>query len=237
MEKIFEPVRGLFLMICVIGCITSIRTCTPGPDRPNDLQDSSLQRNLKSYIDKVFSIDDYFIMPGVSIEKVSNTSEKIDKTADDSCGTQRNSRSIQDYLEEKLDQYTKTHVLSVKMPQTARLFFARKFSIVNVDIYRAERSFRTWPGWVIESDTNSSTILLELMLIRRCEQLSAAIKYLMSIIRPSYSFVLVGCWMKVECWWLISCWIFHLLFTQYIEIFVGISLKSITNFNGLIECL
>ncbi|XP_044754757.1 uncharacterized protein LOC123313800 isoform X1 [Coccinella septempunctata] len=121
MEEIFKPIRGVLLMICVTCCFTSIRTCTSGPQ--HDLQESSLHRDLKGYIDKVFSIDDYYIMPGVSIEKASNDTdtEKVDV----SCETQRKGRSLQDYLEERLDQYTKTHVLSVRMPQTARLFFAQ----------------------------------------------------------------------------------------------------------------
>ncbi|XP_045474144.1 uncharacterized protein LOC123680343 isoform X1 [Harmonia axyridis] len=120
MEDIFKPIRCVFLTICVMCCFTHIRTCTPG----GDLQESTLQRDLKSYIDKVFSIDDYDIMPGVSIEKVSNNTERLDKNEDVSCETKRTRRSLQDYLEERLDQYTKTHVLSVRMPQTARLFFA-----------------------------------------------------------------------------------------------------------------
>ncbi|KAL3268015.1 hypothetical protein HHI36_007148 [Cryptolaemus montrouzieri] len=104
-------------------CITSTNTCTQRGDREQELQESIAQRELKNYVDSVFSIDEYYIMPGVSIEKIDNATERMD--VDVSCETQRSRRSLQEYLEERLDQYTKTHVLSVRMPQTARLFFAQ----------------------------------------------------------------------------------------------------------------
>ncbi|KAK9880012.1 hypothetical protein WA026_008525 [Henosepilachna vigintioctopunctata] len=83
-----------------------------------------MQNELKKYVDKVLSIDEYNIIPGVSIKKRSNVTKSQDKGSETTCNTQRSRRSILDYIGEKLDRYTDTHVLSVNMPQTARLFFA-----------------------------------------------------------------------------------------------------------------
>lgn len=92
-------------------CFKIARTCN------NQVRDESvLDRELKNYVDRVFKTEQFNIIPGVEFEKLNVT------TGTD-CDTGRSQQtSFEDYIQDKFDQYAKTHVLSVNFEQTARFF-------------------------------------------------------------------------------------------------------------------
>jgi hypothetical protein len=83
--------------------------------------ESDLDKELKRYVDRVLSVDEYSIIPGVGIERAANASRTL---VDDDriCDKARSYGSIESYVQRRLEEYTKTHVLAVNIPATARFF-------------------------------------------------------------------------------------------------------------------
>lgn len=84
--------------------------------------ESVLDRELKNYVDRVFSVEEFHIVPGIEIER------SVNRTADDSdrdakgCRQGRSSETVEEYAIDKLNRYAKTHTLSVNLQETARFF-------------------------------------------------------------------------------------------------------------------
>lgn len=103
----------LIKLILISLCYKIARTCN------NQVRDESvLDRELKNYVDRVFKTEHFNIIPGVEFEKLNDTTgNRTD------CDTGRSeTTSFEDYIQDKFDQYAKTHVLSVNFEQTARFF-------------------------------------------------------------------------------------------------------------------
>lgn len=108
---------GLLVIYGLILCGICCRT----PDIEN-VSLSRLDKQLLSYVNKTFSVDKYKIFDGVSIER------KEDGEMKRICeGESRTIASLEDYIKRRFEDYTKTHVVSIKIPETGR-FFKCKFN-------------------------------------------------------------------------------------------------------------
>lgn len=75
------------------------------------------------YLDNAFAVDKYKIIPGVQIEPARRQNESEKSIKDSSCERARRSRGLEDYFYDKFRKYYETHLVSVKLPETARFFF------------------------------------------------------------------------------------------------------------------
>lgn len=96
-----DMLRVLYVLILV----TTLKAC-----------ESEIDKELKKYVDSVLSVDKYSILPGIGIERVANSTQNA------TCVSSRSLGGIEDYIKKRIDDYTKTHVLSVDIPTTARFF-------------------------------------------------------------------------------------------------------------------
>lgn len=110
--------RGLAVAIWVLLCASI--AC--GMDQEVKATESVLDKELKDYVDGVFSVEEFRIAPGIEIERVDNGTvigDDGDGSRND-CRRGRSFQTIPEYVGGKLDQYAQTHVLSVNLRETAR---------------------------------------------------------------------------------------------------------------------
>ncbi|XP_056635179.1 uncharacterized protein LOC130444160 [Diorhabda sublineata] len=83
----------------------------------------ALDKELKNYVDKVFSVRELNIVPGVKIEEINDVPEN-NRTLTTSCDTGRSLESLETYVHRKIEQFSTNHLLSVNLSETARFFSA-----------------------------------------------------------------------------------------------------------------
>ncbi|XP_044271469.1 uncharacterized protein LOC123015662 [Tribolium madens] len=116
MDKIWRYRTGDMLKVLYVLCLV---LSTLRASKLNCGSDE-IDRELKQYVDSVLNIDKYSILPGIGIERVANASKNGEN--EETCVSSRSFGSIQEYVKKKMDEYSKTHVLSVDIPATARFF-------------------------------------------------------------------------------------------------------------------
>lgn len=91
------------------------------PSASNDRFNKNLERELKLYVDETLSKDNYQIVQGVTIEPRTKTNNSV---IEEKCKGEGRSivTSFDDYMWKKFQNYARTHVVSVKIPETARFF-------------------------------------------------------------------------------------------------------------------
>ncbi|XP_017771204.1 PREDICTED: uncharacterized protein LOC108558720 isoform X2 [Nicrophorus vespilloides] len=75
---------------------------------------SGVDKQLAKYVDGIFSADSVDVMPGVGIERVRNGTEE------ENCSEAKSLASVEDYFYNKWNDFSKNHVVSVNIPETAR---------------------------------------------------------------------------------------------------------------------
>ncbi|XP_023309961.1 uncharacterized protein LOC108905934 [Anoplophora glabripennis] len=106
-------------LISILYCASIAKSC--GTEQ--EVRDESvLDRELKNYVDRVFSVGEFRIVPGIEIERAGNQTyirDGSDNNRND-CERGRNYETVQEYAGKKLNHYAQTHVLSVNLQETAR---------------------------------------------------------------------------------------------------------------------
>lgn len=115
----------MILNLLYMSCCTIVRTtCATKPNNnTNDIvatEENLFDKELKSYVDRILSVDEYNIVPGVQIEPLNNTSNNTNCCINNA--NTRNLFSLSEYVQKKFDHYLKTHIVSVNLPKTARFF-------------------------------------------------------------------------------------------------------------------
>ncbi|KAJ8969597.1 hypothetical protein NQ317_015468 [Molorchus minor] len=109
----------LLRLISILCWISVVKLC----NTEQEVRDESvLDRELKNYVDRVLGVDVIHIIPGVEIEKAANNTfnNTIKNTFTDKCIKGRHLETVEEYAGRKLDQYSKSHMLSVNLRETAR---------------------------------------------------------------------------------------------------------------------
>lgn len=89
---------------------------------------STLDQELIEYVDKIFTVDKYKILPGVEVERKEN--DTLKNSTQSRCERGRSlSESVEDHFYRKFQEFTNNHVLSLKVPETARFLIKCKYSI------------------------------------------------------------------------------------------------------------
>lgn len=82
------------------------------------ITDTEIDKELKNYVDEVFSAENVEVMPGLQLTKLDNVSAN-DNKYDNNATT----RSLEDYFHERLDSFAKSRLVSVNVQQTARFLY------------------------------------------------------------------------------------------------------------------
>ncbi|CAH1154276.1 unnamed protein product [Phaedon cochleariae] len=116
MDKQWFQARSHFLKITLLlfSCTIILATSTTEQEVQDD---SILNRELKDYVDKVFSVDQFSIVPGVRIERALNGSAADKGQPRD---TARSGDSVEEYFVRKIGRYVDGHVILVNVDETAR---------------------------------------------------------------------------------------------------------------------
>ncbi|XP_076266487.1 protein Osi24 [Rhynchophorus ferrugineus] len=114
MPKLKTRTQSYYLIELVLICSIAIQAqaCSSGVQNS-----SSLESEIKQYVDSVLQTKTFPIIPGVQIESVNNVTVP-DKN--ETCENGRSSESMEGYLSERLSKFVDTHVISVNLDQTAR---------------------------------------------------------------------------------------------------------------------
>ncbi|KAG5875190.1 hypothetical protein JTB14_006849 [Gonioctena quinquepunctata] len=117
MDKKWTHTRNKsFTFLILIISVSAVQSC----ETDQEVRDESvLDRELKNYVDRVFSVEEFSIVPGIRIEGVGNSSG-TNVNVTNGCESGRGAASVSDYVEEKLDRFTETHTLTVNFDETAR---------------------------------------------------------------------------------------------------------------------
>lgn len=99
--------------LIIIYCFFEAKACETSE---KVVEESVVDKELKNYVDDLFSENNFFIVPGIRVEGITNTTKNETKY----CDSGRSARSVEDYFQEKLDDFTKTHTLSVNVLEAAR---------------------------------------------------------------------------------------------------------------------
>lgn len=87
---------------------------------------STLDQELIEYVDKIFSVDKYKILPGVEVERKGN--DTIKNSTRSCCGAGRSlSEDVEEHFYKKFQEFTNNHVVSLKVPETARFLIKCKY--------------------------------------------------------------------------------------------------------------
>nr|CAI5866632.1 unnamed protein product [Callosobruchus analis] len=108
-------------LILLTGSLVIIFRCSYADDILHD--DAVVDNELKQYVDKVLSVDEFPIIPGVKVQKLTNVNESVGVQCDGSRAEARGSSSVEKYVDDKLDRYAKSHSLVVDFKETGRVFF------------------------------------------------------------------------------------------------------------------
>lgn len=135
MAKIWtHNARNGFMIVNLLymTCCTIVRTtCAAKTDV--FIEENMLDKRLKNYVDRILSVDEYDIVPGVQIEPIhQNYSETAAST--------RTLFSLPDYVQQKVDHYLKTHTVSVNLPQTARFFAGENRTTRSIFLFHSNYS-------------------------------------------------------------------------------------------------
>lgn len=101
----------IFILLAVFGVAKST-SCDDAP-----IAMSRLDRELTAYVDKIFSVDNVTVMPGVGIERVQDNVESDRSEFSRNCTP---THAVEDYFYEKWNDFSERHVVSLNLPQTAR---------------------------------------------------------------------------------------------------------------------
>lgn len=115
-------------LILILYCASIAKSC--GTDQ--EVRDESvLDRELKNYVDRVFSVEEFHIVPGIEIERAVNQTFIEDASDNNRKDCGRSYETVQEYVGKKLNSYARSHVLSVNLQETARFFSSApgKYSI------------------------------------------------------------------------------------------------------------
>lgn len=115
----------------LVSCLLLASTygCKPNPQLDvNELKRfTNVDRELKNFIDQTLSADNFQIVQGISIERLVNLNNSAD--GEEKCAESGRSvvSSIDDYLWNKVENFARTHVVTVSVPETARFFKCKSF--------------------------------------------------------------------------------------------------------------
>lgn len=100
------------------GLLWTTTHCCLTPDIQNVKGLSRLDRQLLRYVNRTLSVDRYNIFAGVSIER------KDDVHSEELCDLRstRKLGSVEQYIKRRIEDYAKTHVVAINMPDTGRFF-------------------------------------------------------------------------------------------------------------------
>lgn len=112
---------------CLLLILANLLALTNAGSEELFAQFSNLDQELVRYVDDIFSdsgrqID---VVPGICIERKSGNFSNVNSTLEN-CSTSRGIDSVEEYFSEKWDNFAKTHVLAMNVPETARFFFSCK---------------------------------------------------------------------------------------------------------------
>ena len=104
-------VRYLFMLFHIVG------TCATTAGREDV---TSLDRQIVNYVDEIFNVDRYHVIPGVGIETKDNSSLPLWQEGERRAANSTDVSSLEDYFYKKWDQYTENHVVAVNLSETSR---------------------------------------------------------------------------------------------------------------------
>lgn len=108
-------VRYLFMLFHFVG------TCATTVGREDV---TSLDRQIVNYVDEIFNVDKYHVIPGVGIETKDHSSgppwEERERERERKFANSTDVSSVEDYFYKKWDQYTENHVVAVNLSETSR---------------------------------------------------------------------------------------------------------------------
>lgn len=109
--------KSEFIKYSVLVTLVCIIQYTTASEHSKNI--TTLDQELIEYVDEIFSLDKYRILPGIEVEKktnlpntniiLSNNNEKRSMNND-----------IREYFYKRMDEFINSHVISLNIPQTAR---------------------------------------------------------------------------------------------------------------------
>lgn len=84
----------------------------------NVITGSLIDNDLKQYVDELFSVDNVPVVPGINLKKIENNTDNIIVSRN-----KVSARSVDDYFQNRLDDFARTHSVSVNLGETARFLF------------------------------------------------------------------------------------------------------------------
>ncbi|XP_057652259.1 uncharacterized protein LOC130891487 [Diorhabda carinulata] len=117
----------LIKLFVILYCSLLVNSCEIDKSKNRVI---ALDEELKNYVDKVFSVRELNIVPGVKIEEINDVPEN-NRTFTTSCDTGRSLESLEAYVHRKIEQFSTNHLLSVNLSETARFFSAGILSAEN----------------------------------------------------------------------------------------------------------
>nr|XP_023024703.1 uncharacterized protein LOC111512782 [Leptinotarsa decemlineata] len=118
MDRKCTHTRNKYIMISLILIlgVSVVQSCATDQEVRDE---SVLDRELKNYVDRIFAVENFIIVPGVKIEEINDRNQSIVNVTN-ICENGRSVESVEDYVGKKIDQFAGSHVLSVNFEETAR---------------------------------------------------------------------------------------------------------------------
>lgn len=111
--------KSVFIKYSVLVTLVCILQYTKASEHSKNI--TTLDQELIQYVDEIFNIDKYRILPGIEVERKENLPKKnVTYNSNNNNEKRSMTNDLQDYVYKRMDNYLKTHVVSLNLPETAR---------------------------------------------------------------------------------------------------------------------
>lgn len=114
--------KSEFIKYSILVTLICILQYTQATEHSKNL--TTLDEKLIKYVDEIFSLDNYKILPGLELEKkeINGTNETFR-----GYNEYETDNVVQEYFYKRMDNFINSHVLSLNVPQTARFLVPCKY--------------------------------------------------------------------------------------------------------------
>lgn len=114
--------KSEFIKYSILVTLVCIIQYTTASEHSKNI--TTLDQKLIEYVDEIFSIDKYRILPGIELEPKQNVTNLDSHRKGRSMGN-----NLQEHFYEKMENFLSSHVISLHLPETARFLIPCKYNI------------------------------------------------------------------------------------------------------------